>query len=181
VSDLFPKDWYGNPISIRLRSATLFLDEHEQACGPNNVDFFRAIVTADASLFALVSIKDLVNEDDMKDALHASKLFSLLQCMRNITAHHEVWISNLDYAWSNSSEGGKTAEQVKFYPLPYNIDVKLIEMLNSLGPKDKKRRGIELAREYMSPYVSNQLPPFYIKDVLRLGIQLVSEITKIPA
>jgi len=179
VSDIFPKDWHGNPISIRLRAARLFLEEHEQACGPDKVDFFRAIITADAALLALVSIKDLVKMESMKDELHASKLFSFLQIMRNVTAHHEVWTSQLPYVWSNSLEGDKPLESVKFFIHPFNVDIKLVEMLGNLKPNDKKRRGIDLAREFMSPYVNNELSPFDLKDVLRDGIKLVSEITKI--
>ena len=171
-----PDGWHGDAVDLRIRAASLFLNLHVEACGPPTVDFFRAICMADAALFAIVSTKDLVGKDE-REKLHDNQLFALLQCLRNITAHREVWPSRTSYVWGEAlGSDGREQNDVDFFPLPFQIDEALADLATTTTSGPGKRKAIELARQFMVPYVSNEKEPFYIRDILSDGIELVRSI-----
>ncbi len=165
------EDWYGDAIKLRIKEAEYFLEEHKIACGPPCVNFFKAIAMADAALFAIVSLKDMV-DGEKKDLVENDGCFSLLKCIRNLTAHHKVWPNRTNLLRSSSIKENLTEESVGFFCTPFKLDEEL-EWLMSHNKANKK--SAERARFFLKPYIENTKTPFYLSEIMQAGISLVKK------
>jgi hypothetical protein len=170
--EVFYKDWYADPVKLRIQAARLFLDLHEDACGPPKVDFLRVITMADASIIALVSVKDL-SGPDVQSKLQASGLFSLIQCLRNLTVHGEVWASRTPLGRSRTlNKAGGIDESVELLPFPFKLQESLVKLKND---RPRNRRAVDSALQFLGPYVSNEKTLLSFHELMSQGLEFVEK------
>jgi hypothetical protein len=81
-----------SPSKLRFAEAEHFLNLFIKSCAPPKDWYFETISYADAFLFTLISVEEMV-EDTVCQALRSKPVFRFLKAMRNVTTHHSVLAS----------------------------------------------------------------------------------------
>ena len=163
---------------LRLREAEAFVDKFRKASGPPDFHLLDQLAYLDASLMAIVSIKDLVDEKSRK-FLHESELFTLLQALRNMTAHRfvlgqEPLVQSLGSATVDGSGASTYARR------PYVAPVLMRRELDRLVCAEPSRwsKLAEGATKFLEPYLSGEKSPPYFDDLLDDGVSLMKAALK---
>jgi len=165
-----------HPALLRYHEARFFLSRFLASCGPPRDSYFEMISYFDAFLFCLISVEDMVSEEQ-KQRLRSKDVFSFLKAARNLTSHHSVLASpnqRGQYVRPFSrliNEGQQASARLR---VTINEFRQVFELATCNWPRS--REGFQAAEPYLAALEARGTQDIFLEDVMQEGLDAVREV-----
>ena len=166
------------PALLRYYEAEFFMSRFLASCGPETIrdSYFKMISYFDAFLFCLISIEEMVS-DEQKRRLRSNNVFSFLKAARNLTTHHSVLASPNQHGqyirpFSRQINEGPQASA----HLCITIDKfrQVFQLAATNWPRS--RAGFQSANAYLDVLEARGTQKIFLEKIMQEGLVAVQEV-----